>query len=260
VSDAIGPIAALARRFTIDWLNLADPAVPPTIMTPAYRVHIGDTELDSLEDYSRATLGQLQQFPGLGLTVHELLTDGAELALVFTEHGSSRKHEGRAAAWRGVALFRIENGLLAENWTQEDYYSRRRQLADGVADPIPAPAPSPWTTAPQVANAEAEQVASEWLRRPRFESVVIDDGAPAVIEPHSVEVARVFSAGRQVAIAATWTGRYAGGIDGVEGPGGDVRLGVCGVLDVEGGAVAGGRIVTDRLGLRRALLGRAPRG
>ena len=259
MNDAIGPIAALARRFTIDWLNLADPAVPPTIMTPAYRVHIGDTELDSLEDYSRATLGQLQQFPGLGLTVHELLTDGAELALVFTEHGSSRKHEGRAAAWRGVALFRIENGLLAENWTQEDYYSRRRQLADGVADPIPAPAPSPWTTAPQVANAEAEQVASEWLRRPRFESVVIDDGAPAVIEPHGVEVARMFSAGRQVAIAATWTGRYAGGIDGADDPGDDVRLGVCGVLDVEGGTVTGGRIVTDRLGLRRALLGRTPR-
>ena len=40
---------------------------------------------------------------------------------------------------------------------------------------------------------------------------------------------------------------------------------VCGVLDVEDvedvedGAMAGGRIVTDRLGLRRALLGRAPR-
>jgi predicted ester cyclase len=259
VSDPIHPIAALARRFTIDWLNLADPAVPPTIMTPAYRVHIGDTELDSLEHYSRATLGQLRQFPGLGLTVHELLTDGAELALVFTEHGSSRKHDGRAAAWRGVALFRIENGLLAENWTQEDYYSRRRQLGDGVADPVPSPAVAPWTTSPQPANAEAEQVATEWLRRPRFESVEIDDGAAAVIEPHDVEVTRMFSAGGQVAVAATWIGRYAGGIDGADDAGGDVRLGVCGVLDVGNGAVAGGRIVTDRLGLRRALLGPTPR-
>src|SRR6202012_1913284 len=144
VSSPLHPVALLARRFCVDWLDRADASVPPEIMTPGYRVHIGRAGLDGLDAYTAGTLGPLTQFAGLLLTVHQLVSDGDQLALHFTEHGASTRHGGRAAAWRGVALFRIEDGRLAENWTQEDYYSRRRQLADGPADPVPAPAISPW--------------------------------------------------------------------------------------------------------------------
>jgi predicted ester cyclase len=252
VSSPLEPVAALARRFCVDWLDRADPAVPPEIMTPGYRVHIGTAELDGLAAYTAGTLGQLAQFPGLQLTVHQLLSDGEQLALHFTEHGASVRHDGRAAAWRGVALFRIEDGRLAENWTQEDYYARRRQLADGTADPAPAPAVSPWTAPAGTPSAAAEEVVRQWLGRPSFTQVEIDDGSELVVEPTSFGVTRLFSAGPAVAFAGAWHGRYRGGLQDVRAPAGDVELGACGLLTTDGDVVAGA-VVTDRLGLRRAL-------
>jgi len=253
VSSPLHPVALLARRFCVDWLDRADASVPPEIMTPGYRVHIGRAGLDGLDAYTAGTLGQLTQFAGLLLTVHQLVSDGDQLALHFTEHGASTRHGGRAAAWRGVALFRIEDGRLAENWTQEDYYSRRRQLADGPADPVPAPAISPWTTPVQAPAPAAEEIARTWLAEPSFAGVAVDDGRAPVIEPASFRVDRLFSAGDTVAFAGAWQGRYLGGLDGAQSPADGVELGACGLLTVDGAVVTSGAVVTDRLGLRRTL-------
>jgi hypothetical protein len=253
VSSELHPVAVLGRRFCLDWLDRADASVPPQIMTPDYRVHIGLAELDGLDAYTAGTLGQLTQFAGLLLTVHQLVSDGDQLALHFTEHGASTRHGGNTAAWRGVALFRIEDGRLAENWTQEDYYARRRQLADGQADPVPAPAVSPWTTPVRPAGPAAEKVARRWLAEPSFAEVTVDDGSGLVIEPTSFHVDRLFSAGDVVAFAGAWQGQYVGGLDGADAPADRAQLGACGVLTVNDSGVLAGAVVTDRLGLRRAL-------
>lgn len=263
MSSPLHPVAVLARRFCVDWLDRADASVPPEIMTPGYRVHIGLAELDGVDAYTTGTLGQLTQFAGLLLTVHQLVSDGDQLALHFTEHGASTRHAGRAAAWGGVALFRIEDGRLAENWTQEDYYARRRQLAQGQADPVPAPAVSPWTTPVRAPAPAAEKIARRWLAEPSSAAVVVDDGGRLVIEPASFRVDRLFSAGDVVAFAGAWRGRYTGGLDGADAPVDDVELGACGLLTVDdatlaagtvaAGTVTSGAVVTDRLGLRRTL-------
>lgn len=254
MTASIHPIVEVAKRFTIDWLNRADESVPPTIMTPEYRVHIGETELVGLDAYAVGTLGQLGQFPGLTLTVHDLVTDGDRLALVFTEHAAFAK-TGVAAAWAGVALFRWDGTRLTENWTQEDYYARRRQLAGSAPDLIRPPTAAPWTTEPADPSPEAESVAREWLAAPIFDKILLDDGlfAPAVTVA-GVEILELFSAGEQVAFAATWTGDYAGGLDDAPDRRAGVSLGATGVLTVRGSAVVGGTVVTDRLGLRRRLL------
>ncbi|GAA3522904.1 hypothetical protein GCM10022222_00990 [Amycolatopsis ultiminotia] len=256
MTTSISPIVEVARRFAIDWLDRADTSVPPTIMTPGYVVHIGDVELEGLPAYTDGTVGQLRQFPGLGLTVHEVVTDGERLALVFTEHGASTKHSGNAAAWSGVALFRWDGERLVENWTQEDYYARRRQLAEGVPDVIRPPAPAPWTTQPRSSDPGIERVVQDWLAKPELDHVTVDDGRDSglVLEVGSVEVLERFSAGDQVAFAAVWTGTYRGGLDDVPSGTDPVGLGVAGVLTVGSGGVVGGSIVTDRLGLRRRLL------
>lgn len=249
------PLVALARRFTIDWLARADESVPPEIMAPGYRVHIGDAELDGLSAYTTGTVGQLRQFPGLALTIHDLVTDGERLALVFTEHGASARHEGNAAGWAGVALFRWDGERLTENWTQEDYYARRRQLAEGAPDVIGAPLAAPWTTPPRPADAGAEAVARAWLARPDPAPVRLDDGRDGLaLDVDSVVVRELFSAGDRVAFAADWSGAYRGGLADAPTPGAAATLGVAGVLTVRGGAVVGGAVVTDRLGLRRRLL------
>jgi predicted ester cyclase len=255
VTASIHPIVDVARRFTIDWLDRADASVPPMIMTSGYRVHIGDVELDGLPSYPDGTVGQLRQFPGLGRTVHDVVTDGERLALVFTEHGASTKHGGNAAGWAGVALFRWDGARLIENWTQEDYYARRRQLADGVPDVIRPPAPAPWTTPPRPSDPEIEWVVRDWLATPVLDQVTVDDGRAdeLSLDVDSVEVLEQFSAGDQVAFAAVWSGKYRGGLDGVPPGAEPADLGVAGVLTVHDGSVVGGSIVTDRLGLRRRL-------
>jgi hypothetical protein len=255
----IHPFVRLAQRFTIDWLDRADGAVPPQIMTPDYQVHIGGIDLDGLEAYAPATLGQLTQFPGLQLTVHDLVTTGDRLAIHFSEHGASARHEMRAATWNGVALFRWDGERLTENWTQEDYASRRRQLADGQPDVVGSPMVAPWTVRPAEPDPAAEDVVRGWLAAagPGTDDVRWDDGRDGpLVAPDAVEVAEIFSAGSQVAFAASQTGRLLSGPSG--GPkdvGADepVRLGLAGIVAVTGGAVTGGVVISDRLGLMRSV-------
>lgn len=242
------PLARLAQRFTVDWLDRADASVPPEIMVPGYRVHIGDVELDGLEAYVPATVGQLEQFPGLQLTVHDLAFTEDRLVLHFTEHGASARHDLRAAAWTGVALFAWDGERLTENWTQEDYAARRRQLADGVPDTVGTPMAAPWTTRPAVPAPAAEDVVRAWLAsaEPGVDRVTWDDGlTAALVRPHDVEVAQLFSAGDQVAFAATQVGEDTG-------TGDVVRLGVAGLVTVVDGVVDGGVVVSDRHGLLRS--------
>lgn len=249
----IHPLVRLAQRFTIDWLNRADGAVPPEIMTPGYQVHIGGLDLDGLEAYAPATLGQLHQFPGLQLTVHDLVHTGERFALHFTEHGASRRHEGRAAAWAGVALFRWDGERLTENWTQEDYASRRRQLADGRPDAVGAPMVAPWTEPPGRPDPEAEDVVRAWVgtAAPGSDAVRWDDGRDgALVAPAGADIREIFSAGDRVAFAATQHGRLLGlGAAAEEAP---VQLGVAGLVTVADGAVVSGVVISDRLGLIRA--------
>ena len=232
----------LARRFTVDWINSADESVPGQIMTSDYRVHVGDTTIDGLPAYVPAVLSQLRQFPGLTLTVHQLITDGEQLALVFTEHGASARHELRAAAWRGVALFAWDGERFTENWTQEDYAARHRQLADGVPDAVPAAEVSPWTTVAAAPDPAAEDVVRRWLRHaePGVGPPGWEDGRgpwPSVGITEA-QILAMFSAGTHVAYAATLHTPTA-------------RLGVAGVVTVTDGSVTGGTVVSDRLGHSR---------
>jgi predicted ester cyclase len=255
----IHPFVRLAQRFTIDWLNRADGAVPPQIMTPDYQVHIGGIDLDGLEAYAPATLGQLTQFPGLQLTVHDLMTTGDRLAIHFSEHGASARHDLRAATWNGVALFRWDGERLTENWTQEDYAARRRQLADGQPDVVGSPMVAPWTVRPAEPDPAAVDVVRGWLTAaaPGTDDVRWDDGRDGpLVEPDSVEVAEIFSAGSRVAFAATQSGRLLAGASGgqeVAIPDEPVRLGLAGLVSVAGGVVTGGVVISDRLGLMRSV-------
>lgn len=256
------PFVALMRRYVVDYTNSHDFDVCDEIMEPDYVLRMGPHVVAGRDGaYRQATEHQLRQFPGLGLTVHEIVSSGDRLALRFSEHGASARHGGRAAVWSGIGLYHWNGRRLTANYVEQDYLARRRQLASGACDPVLPPAVAPWDTVATPPDPRAERVVREWMGgEPAATPGVLCDDAPTgraaepLIDIERAEVDDLFSAGARVGVHATLRGSYAGGLDGM-----DEYLGVPGVLHVAalvrvaGGRVVGGHAVRDRLGLLRAL-------
>lgn len=250
------PLVALMRRFTVDWLGRADPSVCAEIMDPAYSILVGGHTLDGRDDaYIPGTMAQLGRLPGLLLSVQDLVLDGDRVAMRFTEHGPSQADGGQPAAWTGIGLFTWNGERLTRNVTEEDYHSRRRQLAERASDPVESPAPAPWAAQPQPADAGAEAAVREWLAAGDLTSAVLDDGwtgrpTPPLLDVTRVEVGELFSAGGRVAFQAVQHGRYLGGLPDTDGrEGREAGMSIVGMVDADGA----GRVVRDRVGLRRAV-------
>lgn len=248
----------LVRRWAVDWLAGRHPEVCEQILAPGYALLIGGYLLGPRETYVPATLEQLARYPGLGLTVHRLVAGAEHVAIEFSEHGASVRLEGREASWSGVAVFRHDGAQLTHCWAEEDYAGRRRQLASGTSDPVAPPAVAPWDVLPGVPDPTGEEAVRAWLARPDLRSApVVCDDEPfgrhpdRLLDVEDVEVHALFSSGPHVAFAATQTGRHLGGL--ADDTGQTVRLGLAGIVQTDGGAVVGGRVVRDRLGAGRGL-------
>lgn len=263
MTPQIHPLVGLIRRFSVDWLGRADPSVCAEIMDPAYEILIGGHTLAGRDDeYVPATMAQLNRFPGLLLTAHTVITDGERVAIRFTEHGPSAADEMAPAAWTGIGIFAWDGERLTRNATEEDYHSRRRQLATRTSDPVDHPAAAPWSAAPQGADTGAETLVREWLEGGdlgRSGTVRLDDGwcgrgMEALLGEPRTEVRELFSAGRSVAFALDQSGRYLGGLPdtgGLEGV--SASHSATGLVHVGDDGTVTGHVVRDRVGLRRAV-------
>jgi hypothetical protein len=258
----IHPMGALMRRFVVDWLDRADPAVVPELFAPDYAIDIAGVHMPGREAYLEATSAQLARFPGLTVTVHDAMyTPDGRAALRFTEHGASAR--GGSAAWRGIGLFRAEldgrgGGVLVHNATEEDYLGRRRQLLAGRPDPVDPPMVAPWTEPPVDPDPEAEKSVRAWLDggAPARSGITYDDGLAAIdlLDDPAIAVDTLVTAGRRVAVHGVARGRYAGGLPDVDvTPGAEVTQGLAALLDVAPDGTLSGHVVRDRLGVHRAL-------
>jgi hypothetical protein len=257
------PFVALMRRYCVDYTNSHDLGVCDDIMEPEYVVHIAGMSLVRDPAYKPAVEFVFARFPGLGLAVHEILTNGERLAMRFSEHAASS--EGGLCCWAGISLYRWNGTKLTECRVEQDFLARQRQLASGRPDPLEPPHLDPWTTTRAVArDPAAERTAGEWLRAGDLGGAAsgrIDDADVAsfepVVEPTHVEILDLFSAGPRVAFHASVGGRYRGGLpDAEEHRGSDARLDLAGIATVAGSKIANVRIVTDRLGTWSRLTGR----
>lgn len=258
---------ALMRRYTHAYTNLQNFAACDDIMVPGYTLHMGTYDLSGRDShYKPATQRQFDQFPGLCLTINEIVTNGDRLCMRFSEHGASVRHNGARAVWSGIGLYKWDGERLLENFVEQDYWGRRLQLVSGRPGAVEAPAIAPWDTEPQPANEENEAVVRSLLESGGLADapgVAFDDrwhpdsATPAtrVIEPGNVAFNDLFSAGDRVAFHITQHGRLLadfshGRADRV---GETVMLHMVGLLRVENGAVVSGRVVRDRIGLYRRL-------
>ena len=253
---------SLMRRYCLDYTNRHDVSQCESIMTPDYTLRMGQHVLVGRDDkYIPAASAQFKQFPGLCLTVHQIITNGERLALWFSEHGASHKHDGQLASWSGIGLYAWDGSRLVSNWVEQDYYSRQSQLGGADADVVERPAIDPWGTLPIPAVANNESIVRDYVSRINFNdsTINIDDSwlrqseQPTFAE-FSVEIDDIFSAGDSIAVRATMSGRYTGGLRDCESYQGlVVKHYFVGILNVQNNKVASGRIITDRLGLVRRM-------
>lgn len=255
---------ALMRRYVYDYTNRHDFSVCDEIMVPGYTLHMGTYDLAGRDSqYKPATTRQFEQFPGLCLTVNEIVTNGSRLCLRFSEHGASRRHDGALASWGGIGLYKWDGERLTENYVEQDYFSRREQLASGRPKPVESPALAPWDTQAQPANSAAESVVRRLLSEGDLtaaEDIVFDDawtGAPRqrILQPDGAVIDDLFSAGDQVAFRITQSGRILADFAQSAFAGRSVILHMTGLVTVREGRVCAGRVIRDRLGLYRRLQG-----
>ncbi|CAN5202866.1 hypothetical protein BH09ACT10_BH09ACT10_08450 [soil metagenome] len=231
---------SLVRRWAIDWLASHDPQACDDLLAKDYAAMVGPLVLDGRDAYVEAVMGQLRNYPGLGLTIHQAMSNGTHAAVHFTEHGAALHKNGAEASWTGIALFETANSQIVACWAEEDYASRSRQLASGTPDVVGAPATAPWDGVETAANPAAEALVREWLAAPSpANGIVRDGGTPDPVDlPYlgSVDVDALFSSGNTVA--------FHGRAD-VEG----IPMGVSGLLMVQTSGELTGHVVTDRLGV-----------
>ncbi len=259
---SISAPAALLRGFATDFLTCHDLTVVEQIMDPAYCLSIGGFLLDGRDDhYLPATAAQLDQFPGLCVTVHDTIIGTDAVAMRFTEHGASNKHDGRISTWGGVTLFKLENGRLRQGWAEEDYFARKRQLSTGIPDAIRAPCASPWDGTPARPDERTDAIARRWLAALPENPMIDEIGAEGprfadLVEIEQVEVDALFTAGQRAAFHAVCTGRYRGEFEDIDAAqrGKPVALRLAGLLSTDGADVTDAQITADRLGLHRSLM------
>jgi predicted ester cyclase len=263
---SISPSARVLRGFAVDFLTAHNVTAVETIMEPDYSLSIGGHLLAGRDDsYLPATAAQLEQFPGLCVTVHDTVIGPDAVAMRFTEHGASNRHNGRLSTWGGVTMFRIKNARLHQGWAEEDYFARKRQLASGACDTVKAPHPAPWDASCEAPDLAVEALASTWLTDPaswadiaRIDEISAEGPRFAeLVAIESVTINQLFSAGHRGAFHLSCTGTYTGYFEDIDPAraGRNVTLRLAGIFDVAGGQVSHIQVTADRLGLHRSLMG-----
>lgn len=255
----------LMKHYVVDYTNSHDQAETKGIMEPDYLLRMGPHLVQGRDTaYHAATRKQMDQFPGLGLTVHEVWTSGVRLMMRFSEHGASIKHDGAQCAWGGIGLYTWNGEKLIKNSVEQDYFSRARQLKAGAPNPVEGPAIAPWDTKGEAPDAEAESIVRTWLESGALAAtpgVLCDDAwtgvdAGRVLDQTSIEINDLFSCGPHVAFHATQQGRVRADF-APDSAGRDGDLHMAGIVHVDAGKVVCGRIIRNRLELQRALAPRA---
>lgn len=255
-------MAALARRWVVDYFNCHNGRVCTEFVRPDYALHIGDYVFAGRDtQWLPAVQKQMDQFPGLGMTVHQVLANESRAAVYFTQHGASGGAGGPVTCWSGVAIYRGDGEWLSGCVAQEDYMTRQRQLKSGRPDTIAAPAPAPWDVQFVPADPDAELAVRAWLQGAwpcEHPDVLCDDehitgATPLAFDVQECEFSELYSVGSEVVFHVRQKGRYLGGFAGVaQGPHA-AFLHCNGMVRVHNGKVVAGRVIRDRTGLRANL-------
>jgi steroid delta-isomerase-like uncharacterized protein len=132
---------ALVRRWEELW-NQANLALAEELFAPTFLLHdpSSPVEIRGPEGYKQDVLRFRSVFPDLHITLEDLIAEGEKVVARWTASGThtgplrSFPPTGRRVRLTGIDIFHIEDGKIAEEWSNADGLGMLQQL--GV---VPAP-------------------------------------------------------------------------------------------------------------------------
>lgn len=261
-SNHIAPIARVLRTYSYGYTANHDFSAAVPIMAEDYELRMGTFRLQGRDTaYRSAAERQLEQYPGMGFTVLNVVSNGERAAMHFCEHGVNSR-AGTGAAWTGISLYEWDGTRLTSCRVEQDYLSRARQLEAGVGDAVPTPALDPWIHAEAAEDgATVERVrawlATDWLRDTTvtFDDEGRSEARRVAMSESQTQVLDMFGAGDTVAFHAEVTGRVesAPSVPEAQLPAPGARLFASGIVHVRDDGSVGGHVITDRFALARRI-------
>ena len=122
-------------RFVQEFKNDANHGIVDELMTPGFTHHLTDPRLPTGRDGMKA-VGQVVVggFPDVQVTVQDLLADGDRViertAVRATHTGEFNgiPPTGKAVTWTEIHIYRLEDGKIAELWSEIDFLGLLGQL------------------------------------------------------------------------------------------------------------------------------------
>jgi predicted ester cyclase len=129
----------IALQFFERVINARDLGLARQIVHPDFVDHDapppGGRGIDAFFAFAAMVTGA---FPDLVVTVEDVIAEADRVAVRVTVRGTHQgvllgriEPTGRAATWTGIDILRIENGQIAERWSQRDIAGLLEQLGVG---------------------------------------------------------------------------------------------------------------------------------
>jgi len=250
----MNPLVTLMRRYWADYLSRQNVDALDNILVEDYVLRIGGGEFVGRDQFKAAAADIFKYFPDLEMIVHDIITDGSRMAVLFSERGNWRA--GGSAMWDVITLFRSDGKLLRSCYAEQDFMGRRNQLRSGIPADRTLGGRSPWAAEVGSRDEVTERVARDWLLAQDLHAApsgVLDgtdiaDAHRWLLAEETV-IDELFSVGQRAAFHLTQQGRYQGGFEDLTDAdiGREASCHVSGVLDVQDGAVCRVYAVSDRL-------------
>ncbi len=134
---------ALARAWHDDVINRRNPTILKDILAQEVVHHAagGYPRMMDINGITAMMADFLTAFPDLYYTFDQFIAKDDYVVERYTASGTQKgtlgdlPASGRAAAWTGINIFRIECGRIVEVWSQVDAVGRTRQLTGSATPP-----------------------------------------------------------------------------------------------------------------------------
>jgi steroid delta-isomerase-like uncharacterized protein len=130
---------AIVRRL-VEAMDRGDLSVIDSLFASDVSAHFMDIKLN-LSQIKEAAAGFNAAFPDLRHTIEDLIAEGDRVVLRARDRGTHRgpyrgiPATGRPVEFDTIAIYRIENGKVAEVWQQMDVQALMKQLRSGEVSP-----------------------------------------------------------------------------------------------------------------------------